>query len=76
MNVESDQQESVEIQLHRKRRELLNDLRGFAWNRDEDGFRVYLTERLHVLPSTQTYSRAMREFWNAVREYEKQRCRR
>ena len=56
--------------LHRKKAELLWTFRYYARNRDEDGFKEYLNEKLGIGPEDEHYSAALSAFWNLVRSIE------
>ena len=40
------EREKTKIEVHRRKRELLNAFRDFARNGDEEGFKIYLNQRL------------------------------
>jgi len=63
------------IEVHRRKRELLSKFREFAAERDEDGFRDYITDECGIKPGDSRYPHAMREFWNLVRAVENERRR-
>jgi hypothetical protein len=60
----------IGVEVHRRKREFLNAFREFARNRDEEGFKTYLTDDCGIKPGDAAYPQAMREFWNLVRAIE------
>ena len=61
--------------LHRKKAELLWTFRYYTRNRDEDGFKEFLTEKLGIQPDDERYPAALSAFWNLVRAIESERRR-
>ncbi len=45
-------------------------LRHFALERDEEGFKEFLTEKLGISPDDENYAAALSAFWNLVRSIE------
>ena len=68
-----EQQESLKGQIHRRKSEILWNLRRLARSANEEEFKAYLTEHCGVLPGTLRYKTAMSAFWTAVREFELQK---
>ncbi len=75
MERKDKQGERVRIELHRRRREILQKFREFAWDADEAGFRSYLSDGCGIEPGDPEYPEALREFWNLVRALESERRR-
>ncbi len=65
-----EKQESLKDQVHRKKHEILWNLRRLARSGNEDEFKVYLTENCGITPESPHYKTAMSAFWKAVREFE------
>ena len=64
-----------EFPLHRKKAELLWTFRYYARNRDEAGFKEYLSEKLGIGRGDERYAAALSAFWNLVRAIESERRR-
>lgn len=62
----------IEIEVHKRRDEFLWNLRRLAKRGDEGEFKSYLTETCGVKPEDPAYAPALRAFWNAVREFERE----
>jgi len=60
----------VDVQVHRRKHELLWTFRKFARDRDEEGFKRYLIEVLHMNQDDARFSSALSHFWTLVRELE------
>lgn len=56
--------------VHRKKPELIWIFRRFARDRDEEGFKQFLTEKLGMDSDEERYAVAMSAFWNLVRSFE------
>lgn len=72
MTAESDK---TKIEVHRRKSEFIEAFREFARNRDEEGFKFYLTNDCGMQRGDPAYPLAMREFWNLVRAIENERRR-
>jgi hypothetical protein len=46
--------------------------RRYARDRDEQGFKQFLTETLGMQPEDESYAAAMSAFWNLVRSFERE----
>ena len=58
----SKRRRTIEVEVHRRRPEFLWMFRKFARDRDEAGFKAYLSDHLDIQPDDPEYSAAMREF--------------
>jgi len=63
----------IQVEVHKRRDEFLWNLRRLARRGDEAEFKSYLTETCGVRPGDPAYQPALRAFWNAVREFERER---
>ena len=66
----SKRRRRIETEVHRRKPEFLWMFRKFARDRDEAGFKAYLSDHLDIQPDDPEYSAVMREFWNLVRALE------
>ena len=66
----SKRRRTIEVEVHRRKPEFLWMFRKFARDRDDAGFKAYLSDHLDIQPDDPEYSAAMREFWNLVRALE------
>ncbi len=75
MDMKDVPSDRVRIEVHRRRREILQKFREFAGNADEAGFKSYLSDGCGIEPGDPEYPVAMREFWNLVQALESERRR-
>ena len=66
-------QKSIQIEIHRRKPEILWNLRRLARAGNEEEFKAYLTEQCGISPGNPQYASALSAFWNAVREFELQK---
>ncbi len=58
--------------VHRKKSELIWIFRRYARDRDEEGFKQFLVEKLGMQPEGENHAAAMSAFWNLVRSFERE----
>ena len=51
---------------------VLTKIKYYARNRDEEGFKEFLTEKLGMGPDDERYAAATSAFWNLVRSLERE----